>query len=206
MIASDDIDRFFSHDRFLHVYGAVRDPATARTADSLISDFDLLGQTPSTPRTEGDSTYFVKCAATLDRIYHASQCLRTVGQVDKDAEGDTLCLAKEALKLAKNIYIFGYGFDRENSQLFELNKYLNYENQNFPEMDKGRLNVYFTNYGNHNSINKRASEIFYGSTLKFLKNQPDRQENKRQNIHDWLSCYEKSTKDVNGALKEDFDW
>lgn len=89
------------------------------------------------------------------------------------------------------MYILGYGFDENNSLRLRLR-------DNLGSSKPTRLSVSFTNYGNVNRINKRASNLFFGNAVHFSPEAPQIEFGNQ-------TYYEKSHRDVYEALELDFD-
>jgi hypothetical protein len=185
--AEDVLARFFSGNRFLHIYGRIReDPLT----DPPALDFHLFGGSQPQP---GPPHLWTGAKKLFDSIYEASRAIRTIAPYEKIIDPDpTVEAAKAAITNASCVYILGYGFDPFNSTLLALPSYL--------ALEKTHKTVMFTNFKNKNVINKNASRVFFGHRDKILSNMPDVVGGEK----DGYLC-ERSIRDVYGALADDFD-
>ena len=190
------IDSFMNSDRFLHMYGKLHDnyKKETLTLDSL-GDFpprELLGK-----HLEFWKSYW-------DKIYECSQNIFTIEDCENDGGEKNKCeetqkIAQEKIQKAKYIYILGYGFDERNSERLRLSESL--RDQTESALAK---KVYFTNFGDRNIINKKASKIFLDRPEIFLF--PTYIQSPRTDPRTKSSYFEKSTKDVYEALEFDFDF
>lgn len=184
----DDIDRFLSGDRIMHVYGRIRGDVTEQAPALNWSEQsrDLKGMGgPALEQSLSDYKTFFDC------IYDASQGIHVI-EDDKKMNEDEIKKAIEEIDRAEYVYILGYGFDTKNSELLQLARLLRYD------QTKGRF-VYFTNFQSINRVTKRASEIFFGRPNAFPQGVlvgPSGNSNH----------YERSLRDVYEALELDFDW
>jgi hypothetical protein len=138
----------------------------------------------------------------LDAAFKASKNLRVISD-DKHLNDALIKQAVEAIAQAEDIYILGYGFDPQNSQRLLLN------NLGMQKTDRN-TRVFFTNYGDRNSINKKASQLFFDEPSKFLPpNQPIHTNTVQRNISTATTFlrvhYEKSVRDVYEALERDLE-
>lgn len=151
-----------------------------------------------------DELYFKECQALLDDIYAASENLLVISD-DKGLDHSAIESASNFIEKSEIVYILGYGFDENNSERLKLDKHL--------KAGIGqRRRVFFTNFEDRNSINKKASRLFSGSPENFLPpkaiyepKQPlyaARSTDSEQSI----GYYEKSTRSVYEALERDFEW
>jgi hypothetical protein len=124
----------------------------------------------------------------LDAVYAASRGLRVIDPHDKGDYDTEIIMAKTAIANANRIFILGYGFDENNSDRLNLREVL----RNDVRLAKTR--IAFTNYQDINQINKRASNLFYGSRQYFPPGGPAIQDR-----------YEKSVRNTYDALAMDFD-
>jgi hypothetical protein len=183
----DILTRFFSENRFLHIYGKIREDSFA---DPPALSFHFFDHTRAQP-TGADE--WIAAKGLFDAAYDASKTIRTIAPYEKVIDPDPIVeAAKAAISEASCVYILGYGFDPFNSQLLELDKSL--------DLEKTKKAVMFTNFQNRNVINKNASRIFFGCRDRILSNMPDvvGQETKG------YLC-ERSTRNVYDALADDFD-
>jgi hypothetical protein len=146
------------------------------------SDEFVTAPRPQKP-IAGDQIY--RYVTMIDTAYLASQQIKTIAPDQKDDNHVDIMIARKQLNDAQRIYILGYGFDPENSRLLELITYLSHTQ---------KKRVYFTNLMDSNRINKRASEIFFGNDRRISSQTPLAEQE-----------YERSNRDVYGALSLDFD-
>jgi hypothetical protein len=183
-----DLKRFLS-ERLVHVYGSVRDgiPTAEVHDDDLFVGHDL-----ATPLDRGKpiTLQLAPRKKFLDRCFSASQNLRTVDQVEKELNAADLKRACAWTKEAEVMYLLGYGFDPDNSRRIGLGVIPNHAE---------RRAIMFTNLDSVDTVNKRASTLWFDHNSVFLErssfgNNPMR------------GFYiERSTKHVYGALAYDFD-
>lgn len=184
---NDVVKRFFEEERFIHVYGKVRENAIADPAPFKRGLVEPATARPSAP-------FFRDTTALFDTIYEASKGIRTIAPGEKKTEEPAIERAKHAIEDANCVYILGYGFDENNNKLLGLFDSL--------DLDKTNKVVLFTNFNDHNIVNKKASRVFFGNR------QPDRLlANKPAIIGNQLDGYmcEKSIRNVYDALALDFD-
>ncbi len=195
----DDIEKFLGPGRVFHIYGKVRAQSTQndsinidllKSASEDISthvryqqDHDLMGQ---------------HLKQLLDVAYTASEGIRVISPSDKDLDVNAINAAKEVINDARCIYILGYGFDEKNSARLDLFRTLQLATRNGKV--KNEKVILFTNYGDINRINKKASSIFFDNFDNFLPNEPAI---KGSPFGDYY-C-EKSVRNVYDALELDFD-
>ena len=184
--SSGAIKSFLSNDRFMHVYGSVRD----------WSSFDFSSINWQALSTEAivhwtDRRYYVETPKCLDMIYAASQRIRTIEMHDKDANGDIVEAAKVAIAEAEAIYILGYGFDPINNRRIGLD--------GSPAAFEGK-HVMFTNFEDSNRINKRASMLLTGRSDQFMSNGTG-----IVGEQTTPTFFEKSVRNVYDALAFDFE-
>ena len=91
----------------------------------------------------------------LDRCLVASQSIRTIDPHEKEMNDAELKLAISWIDSAKVVYILGYGFDDNNNRRIGINISLR-----LSEISKKV--VMFTNFEDRNTINKKASRLFFG--------------------------------------------
>lgn len=183
-----DIERFLADDRIIHVYGAVHDQIPKKGSYIDLDAFRSLGRRlgPGGLNFERD---FEPPKMLLDRCLASARHLRTIDPHDKEEDKSTLECARRWVADASVVYILGYGFDENNSCRIGLEQL---------RWREGRTRaVMFTNFENRNTVNKKASHLFFGSHDKFLI-QPI--------IGDPTESYiEMSTRNVYDALDKDFD-
>jgi hypothetical protein len=178
----EDVVKFCAGDRVLHVYGEVRENFTEEP-----SSLNWGGQGPALGPWLSDRK------TSLDYIYNASEDIYVIDPDDKETNKDVIEKAVNAIDGAKYIYILGYGFDPNNSARLGLPKLLNYQRM------KDQY-VFFTNFGNINRVNKRVSNLFFGTANHFPPGGPQVEGSSGSYY------YERSFREVYEALELDFDW
>jgi hypothetical protein len=180
----DDIEKFLTNDRVDHVYGKIRENPFERPPQLA-----WRNQTLNTERVSVQQ--LVEYEDFLNRIYYASRGIRVIDPDDKEADKSAIDAAVSAIRNAAHVYILGYGFDENNSKRLNLQESL-------WAIKPTRQSVSFTNFGNSNRINKRASRVFFRNEAYFSS---EMQQVASLN----QSRYEKSHRDVYEALELDFD-
>jgi hypothetical protein len=190
-----EIRDFLLDERFLHIYGKVG--GAAKNKRNPLPLFSQMGR--QLQGAEKDLVQHHK--RWLDDSFQASKNLKTIGGHEKHENKDVIDKAKAAIQGAQVIYILGYGFDRRNNDLLELKNVF----QGRQQTDR---KVFFTNFENRNSINKKASELFFGRDDGFLPPTYIRNTaNDREGFYSGnMNYYEKSIRDVYQALEQDFDF
>jgi hypothetical protein len=188
-----DVQKFLGDDRVLHVYGKIRD----YPSDSFRPvDFSLFSPRVSDMQKFYDAgTKHVTFVAFFDAVYEASKKLRVIDPTDKTEDGKMLAIARKRISEAHCVYLLGYGFDDNNSKRLAL-----FESLRLKAHMPSPKSIMFTNYGDINRINKKASKLFFGSFNEFVPPNPPT----IGAPHEKLYC-EKSTRDVYEALALDFD-
>jgi hypothetical protein len=97
--------------------------------------------------------------------------------------------ARRAIHDAACVYILGYGFDKNNSIRLGLNESLKYRFQDEKQ-------IYFTNFGDSNRVNRRASWVFFGNPSHFDRNLAN---------PNTPPAYQRSTRNVYDAFDVDFE-
>jgi len=177
--------------RVLHVYGHV--------SEKQVGFYNSMPLSPKLDGiAEGRGDEHIRASAlgqfnaAVSRAYTASKGIRVIDPEDKGENENILNDAKSAIQNAICVYILGYGFDENNSRRLNLHEYLQSGGPPYKA-------VMFTNYGDINRVNKKASMIVFGAYNGFLD--PTRP------IHgdpkDWY--VEKSTRNVYDALELDFE-
>jgi hypothetical protein len=186
------VRQFFDGSRFIHIYGKMREDATAPPPPF---DLDLLGgMTLGAPKAQPGPPQLWNAANTLfDTVYEASKGIRTIAPHEKTV-GPAVESARRAIADANCVYILGYGFDENNSNLLKLPDSL--------ALTKTHKTAMFTNFGDHNLVNKKASRLFFGSPERLLSDKPAIL-GAPSGTGDFL-C-EKSVRNVYDALAVDFD-
>lgn len=166
----------FLEDRIYHVYGEVRNYATE--VNSL----------------EESNKWRQQNVYDCNMLNCALRCGEGVETIALES-GKTVNIpnAITAIANARNVYILGYGFDENNNRLLELPQHLD---------DSCRKRVIFTNYGNSNRVNKRASMLFFKRHDRFLSPEDSIQGDPK--VADYY--YEKSTRNVYDALEQDLSF
>jgi hypothetical protein len=151
MFDGKDVATFLGGNRIIHIYGKIRDvPTKAAPVNWHMSNED-----PYKLRHPQLNHYQVEMKKLLDIVYAASKGLRVIDPHDKGFDDTEIMIARTAIAHAKRIFILGYGFDEHNSGRLNLREVLAHD-----LMTTNR--VAFTNYGDINQINKRASKLVYG--------------------------------------------
>lgn len=176
------VNQFLTPGRFLHLYGKVRQDPFSRPQQI---DFAL-------PSGKGKRSQWLKLI--MDAAYIASQGIRTIHE-EKNKDPDTINEARERIRDASDVFILGYGFDENNSECLGLHESLEINDDNLKR-------IFFTNYEDKQSINKRASLIFSGRRGNFGPNSPYVIESEPFGS----SLAEKSTRNVYDAIEQDFDF
>ncbi len=191
----NEIEQFLAPPRIVHVYGSIPQTDTPLSigpenilAKGSVELFqDRLSQLQRAPTDH--TAHFVetmnRVSSFIDLCYTASQHIMTINSVDKHLNIESISNSRNNISSAQVIYILGYGFDPLNSERIGLSA----------QTQRNRA-IMFTNYGNINVINKRASKLFAPG---FLHNDLDIIGDLRSNY------WERSRRDVYGALSVDFD-
>jgi hypothetical protein len=184
------IDKFFEGDRFIHVYGKIRQDFTQDIPDTTLDLFAkrVMELTSASSNFLGDSQEFNNL---LDVSYNASKTIRTMAPHEKTSSGE-IEKAKKVIMDANVVYILGYGFDENNSRLLGL-----YDSLHIGAIQE--KTVLFTNFNDHNQVNKKASRVITGSPRAMLAGAPE------INQTELNSSCEKSRRTVYDALAFDFD-
>lgn len=173
-----DIAEFISPDRFLHVYGTIRNDTYPT-------------YTPLMPLHQPGGKIDPQHAAQFfEQMYCISKGIRTIDPHDK-VDDVILTRARNAIKSATCFYVLGFGFDRNNCRRIGLEHGV--FNAGTPAPYK---NVVFTNLADSNRINKDASRAFCGTPDNFFNT---------FRAHGNLVAYEKSILNCYEALARDFD-
>jgi hypothetical protein len=145
-----DIAEFISPDRFLHVYGTIRNDTYPT-------------YTPLMPLHQpGGKIDLQHAAQFFDQMHCISKGIRTIDPHDK-VDDVILTRARNAIKSATCFYVLGFGFDRNNCRRIGLEQGV--FNSGTPAPYK---NVVFTNLADSNRINKDASRAFCGTPDNFF--------------------------------------
>jgi hypothetical protein len=188
MFTPEDVQQFLGNNRIMHVYGKVREVPPAEPPPVNFN----IPKTDPTPETHlARFKYAEEAVALLNAIHSAALGLRVIDPHDKSTDAGVIQAAREAIARAKSVYILGYGFDENNSERLALRDNLGYE--------KNVKEVLFTNFGNIERVNKRASKLFFGNMNHFSSQGPGLEHSDRR-YH-----YERSTRNVYDALNLDFE-
>jgi hypothetical protein len=141
------IDKFFEGDRFIHVYGKIRQNFT----DDLSHETLDLFAKPIVKPTHASSflDFCQEFNKLLDVSYESSKTIRTIAPHEKTTSGE-IGKAKNTIMEANCVYILGYGFDENNSRLLNLHDSLHIGKA------QGKT-ILFTNFNDHNLVNKKAA-------------------------------------------------
>lgn len=187
LFKEDDVLKFLNEDRIIHVYGKIDEDCTSAAPIIDANVAATLGNT-SELALQGLPS-FQQRKDLLDRVYRSAQLIRTVDPHDKEEDAGALQTAKKWIEDAGVVYILGYGFDDSNNRRIGLDALRH---------DRHNAAVMFTNYGNLNVINKKASKLFFGQPTSFLEGYI--------NGDPTRGFYaEKSIRNVYDALNMDFD-
>jgi hypothetical protein len=178
-------DRFYTKERFLHVYGQL---------------YEFDSSHPGAPKGPYNNMIF-PFADEIDRAYDSAQNIHTISHDEKSAAPEIV----KAIAEAEYLYFLGYGFDHRNSNLLGLGQC----SENIK-----RQYVYFTNKGNSNKVNKSVERAFGLSNPEnrvdenpFGDLMGDHYRRISNPLGDGVKFYcEKSIKSVYDALAQDFDW
>jgi hypothetical protein len=184
------IEAFMKNNRVIHCYGKIREQVLPPSRPMAFIDF--FG-TPSTAvqSDEGRRDLEVKRKRLLDEVYEASKNLKVIDPATKADEEENLKIARGIIEKAEIVYILGYGFDENNSERLKLMNGLDQQK---------KQTIMFTNYGDSNRVNKKASRLLTGDFRTFVPpNEPLRRKPGHRNY------IEKSTRNVYDALSLDFD-
>jgi hypothetical protein len=181
------VNKFLARDRICHIYGRVRPVPPVRVGTP---NWDMLQKHPYGLNQDELKRYVVEFPIALDIIYETSRGLRVIDPTDKTTDDDVIESASRAIERAKHVYILGYGFDENNSNRLGLGKSLHYDGLS--------KSVHFTNFGDNNRVNKRASNLFYGSMGQFPPERP-------LIFPHQHGYYERSFRNVYDALERDFE-
>lgn len=178
------ITEFLGKDRFLHVYGKIR--------ENPFQEKPKINW--GRPGEKHQRVNWLR--EIIDTAYLSSKGIRTIDPDDKTDDEATITRAKSLIRHAKYIYILGYGFDKNNSDRLGLNESLTHP--------KSPIHVFFTNFGDKQAINKRVSQLFFGNSGRFHPADPHVIPNSPNPLV--ASIYEKSTHNVYDAIESDFDF
>jgi hypothetical protein len=183
LFEADDIEEFLGNNRIVHVYGAVHEGVPVESDIIDLTFAQRLGEPPKALTTE----WLGGIEDLLNRYHIAGEFLLTIDPHDKDGDKASLKLAKQWISQGEVVYILGYGFDPNNSDRIGLDG-----------LFKRRRTVMFTNFGDINTVNKRASNQFFNDPSHFL-------ESTLYRLPGSGSYGEKSVRTVYEAFEKDFD-
>lgn len=179
-ITQEQKDEFYKN-RVFHVYGQIREGAFENTHFG------------SFPNLENTSQSYEIYKDALDKAWESAQLIYTIPE-EKASNEKILEVAKTKIRSAKKVFILGYGFDQENNKKIGISSFLNADNAFHKK-------VYFTNFLDSNRINKRMGIMCANAEDKFINKLIYQTVTKTGSINH----FEKSIKDVYGALASDFD-
>jgi hypothetical protein len=187
----EDVSEFLSRDRFLHVYGKIREIEGGA--------FEPLVTAPARESLHLPlpAPQAIKWVNLLNNVYDASKRIRTIDPHDKEDE-NVLTKARNAVAAAECVYILGFGFDANNCIRLGLDKTLRQPDARTPQ-DR-RKTVLFTNFGDVNRVNKAASKLFFSRTDRFPPGKYVEEPERHYGFY-----FEKSTRNCYDALALDFD-
>ena len=159
------IDKFFEGDRFIHIYGKMRQDFTEDISHRTLDLFAKRIIEPTNVPTNSFLQSPQEFTNLLDISYEASKTIRTIAPYEKTASGE-ITKAKEEIMDANVVYIPGYGFDENNSRLLNLHDSLH------TGKVQGKT-ILFTNFNDHNLVNKKASRLITGSPRAMLAGAPE---------------------------------
>jgi hypothetical protein len=196
MLENQDVLKFLTIDRIIHVYGSVHSPVAFNSDKIDVRIAEDLGNKFGTPLNH--EAEFQPRKDFLDRCFVASKGLRTIDPHDKEENQASLKCASKWISAAKVVYILGYGFDNDNNRRIGLDFGLKGKTPGFP-VGLGK-NVMFTNFGNVNTVNKSASFLWYNNHNAFLSDSDGWADGTPNGDY----YIEKSVRTVYEALEEDF--
>jgi sulfur relay (sulfurtransferase) DsrC/TusE family protein len=184
----DQIKSFLDK-RIYHVYGAVRNgfvpPRLVALNDSPIV---FISDEPGIDLKEIDRTN-----NNWNIAYEASKNLNVIDPIDKNNGNRIPNEWRKRVMDAWDIYILGYGFDNNNSHRLYLNEI-------FGSAEAAVRSVRFTNFQDSNRVNKRTADLYKIRFDSFLPSSPGIVGHPYSGAY-----YEKSVRDVYGALNLDFE-
>lgn len=156
---SPDLIQNFLNDNIVHIYGRVRDNFMEE-----LGDFDtmLLTHHHNDPNTRSQIRHRAK--VMLDAAYRASQKLKVIAPLEKEADEEDLRKAKEAISRAEDVYILGYGFDQMNNDLLSLSDSLGHvSNSHSPKT------LMVTNFDSQPRIQSRVGRVVGEANRKIMR-------------------------------------
>lgn len=129
-------------DRFLHMFGALREVIAPSRAD-----YELLDANVS---EYGGTTHIREANSLINRWDAAAQDLKVIDPHTKNL-GSNSDNATAIMQKARSSYFLGFGFDQENVKRLGLPHKL---------QEAPHRSYYFTNFGDRGSVNKLAAKAF----------------------------------------------
>jgi hypothetical protein len=187
MFKKQDVVSFLSDGRISHIYGSIR--KTIPRGNNIIDLSTAMAIGP-----EKTTAYLPieheKQKILFDKCLDASNNIKIINPHEKESFIDELINARCFVEKSSVLYILGYGFDENNNKRIGLDK-IAFEQHNI-------RSIMFTNFGDKNSINKKASNLLTGNFNTFLNGQT-------MHGHPKHGYVEKSVCNVYDALENDFD-
>jgi len=135
------VDEYLNKLEIIHIYGKIDNP------------YDDYGRYGKQSTTGNDTMSYYQARKLKDGIHVIGE------QKQNELQEDSAVLrAKELIKDAERAFIFGYGFDKNNSRLIRLNS-LN-------DLDK---EVYCTNYGDSQTVETEIKKL---CSIKLFSTKP----------------------------------
>jgi hypothetical protein len=185
----DEKIKSFLNERIHHVYGQIRDGFSPR--DKIMKGYAPLGYFML-----GQESSYEEISQKIEEwnaAFQAAETLDTIDPIDKNNNQKIPSDKKFWIQCAREVYILGYGFDKNNNERLFLKDLLD----SHPEQQK---HVHFTNYLDSNKINKRAARLFALDFDSFFPNKPGVVGEPYERFF-----YEKSVRNVYQALEKDFE-
>lgn len=174
--------------RFIHVYGQIRPISEVLKVPQML--------------TQGHDWYNKKMQI-LNAANEAANRIRIIPEL-KEKNDKVLELARKKIAEADRVYILGYGFDPQNNNRIGLN------NLSLASTVGGIKKVFFTNFEDKDSINKRINSLWAieqkRGAMPFYRGGPNLMNYIPNSITGHHNTYDRSTQDVYTALESDFDF
>lgn len=174
------VEQFLSGSRITHVYGHLQ-----TLSEQIWSIWDVQNENSESLNEFNWGNYHSRFSLLLDEIHKASTDLRVIDPHNKGADGQNIQIAQGQISDARRVFILGYGFDESNNRRLALSEALR----------RPKKPVSFTNFGDNNNVNKRASKLLMNDENQFRPDGPSLV----------AGFYERSTQNVYDALARDFD-
>lgn len=184
--------KFISRDRYIHVYGGLEFSENIYGSRG-VSEFDPDQTNYEINRKqsyEPIKNFLINLLVPLSM----SRRLRLIPPKN-DAESSEQMLARQVIRAAKHVFVFGFGFDPMNCEVLGLDGIGVGSVLDNPH----RRSIYFTNFDNQDKINRIVGRLFCDSEQAFLG-----AKNNYILVQGQHFQVIKSTKGVYGALAEDF--